>query len=398
MSLPSNFGLLALSPTIRTNDAFLFLQTGVNGYIDMFIQSATGSPVNIMTITSGVNVASRVFVNSNGNDNTAQRESLSLPFETLEAAINAASIGDTIEVYPGLYEVNGNLFKDAITLNFYKGAFVELHGSGRIVVPELTSYFKILGSMSLSNFTNLPNPVEILGPTYMEYDVIGLGTGNFYVSGQNSSIYLKGAQKTDAMNYPQAEITLGKMILDNAALGYFENMSLTAVYGVEGRCSQSNFSELIINNSIITSSRNISQTCDISLTGKISCDNTWFDGGYYKFFTKSGSQSDFKNSKFGGGLIISGDNYFNQCVFDTKNFNYYPRNCIINNCGGYSLFTNSNIRNNNNSSYISGTYIASGSASGAANFNILGSMVSFKPTGEGTTVQFGTFTHNSTFK
>jgi hypothetical protein len=65
MPLPDNFALLALSPTIRENDGFLYLQTGQAGYIDLMVQSATGLPVNIMKVGSGVPVSKYIYVNEN---------------------------------------------------------------------------------------------------------------------------------------------------------------------------------------------------------------------------------------------------------------------------------------------------------------------------------------------
>lgn len=399
MSLPSNFGLLALSPTIRTNDAFLFLQTGVNGYIDMFIQSATGSPVNVMTITSGVSVASRVFVNANGNDSTAQRENLSLPFATIDAAISAASIGDTIDIYPGTYYVTGNLFKDTVSLNFYRGSVVFLQNSGKLHVPSLLSDYNIYGNFTLANDGTQANPVQILGSCGIEFYSIDCGTGNLLVSGSNASVFFKGLgidNSTDGTRY--STIYAGKLVLDNPYSVIFENVKTAPTYGIECKTGSSTPTLFRLKNSYLESDRIISETCGVTLTGRILAENSTFIYGYYSVTTPSGYISEFNNCRIAGGLICSGTNYYNNVVFDTQNVNYYPRNCIINNRGGYSLFSNCAVRNNNNSAYISGTYIASGSASGAANFNILGSMVSFKPTGAGTTVQFGTFTHNSAFK
>ena len=111
MPLPDNFALLALSPSIRENDGFLYLQTGQAGYIDLMIQSATGLPVNIMKVGSGVPVSKYIYVNENGNDSTAKKETIDFPFKSISAALNVASSGDTIAVYPGSYNISGNIYK-----------------------------------------------------------------------------------------------------------------------------------------------------------------------------------------------------------------------------------------------------------------------------------------------
>ncbi|MEY4571735.1 MAG: hypothetical protein RLZ10_946, partial [Bacteroidota bacterium] len=82
MPLPENFALLAVNPSIKENDGYLYLQSGSGGYIDLFLQSATGSPVNILKIASGVPVAKKLYVNENGNDSTAKKYTIDFPYKT----------------------------------------------------------------------------------------------------------------------------------------------------------------------------------------------------------------------------------------------------------------------------------------------------------------------------
>ena len=89
MPLPDNFALLALSPTIRDNDGFLFLQTGQAGYIDIMVQSATGLPVNILKVGSGIPVSQYIYVNQNGNDSIVKKENNSKIIYYLENKVVA---------------------------------------------------------------------------------------------------------------------------------------------------------------------------------------------------------------------------------------------------------------------------------------------------------------------
>lgn len=66
----------------------------------------------------------------NGDNESAQAGSLSAKFATPEAAVEAASSGDTINVLPGEYEVESNIAKNGVSWFLYPGARITKVGSG----------------------------------------------------------------------------------------------------------------------------------------------------------------------------------------------------------------------------------------------------------------------------
>jgi len=390
MSLPSNFALLGLSPTIRDNAAFLFLQTGVGGYIDMFIQSATGTPVNIMTITSGVNVSNTVYVNSLGNDSNGLRGSLSRPFATIEAALAASTVGDTIEVLPGSYSVTGNMFKDGTDYYFHKNSSVSLINNGRIEVPDLTVVgIDIRGYLYLVNNGNYPTPISLNGyPCNIEFELIDCGTGIISISGMSAGVHIKG-QSSDHIfgsyfSSTSVNITDASSVVFENVDFYSSSVNFTSPDAMPG----GQFIDCIFHGN-----QQATNPSMFNFTGKAHFDRCRFNT-FARFFANSGAFNQIKNTEFNGGIVVSGTNYVENSVFNTTNFNRYPNYSLITNFGGNSLFANCYARNFNNTNYVNYTFIKSGNASGAANFNIANSFTSFKNVAGDTNVQFGTFSYS----
>ncbi len=68
---------------------------------------------------AGLPLQNTLYVSKNGNDGTALRTRIDLPYLTLEAAHTAALAGDTIVVHPGTYELATPLFlKDGVNYEF----------------------------------------------------------------------------------------------------------------------------------------------------------------------------------------------------------------------------------------------------------------------------------------
>lgn len=391
MSLPSNFALLALSPTIRNDAAFLFLQTGTNGYIDMFIQSATGSPVNIMTITSGVDIANTVYVNTFGNDSNGQRGSITRPFASIGAALNAATAGDTIEVFPGSYEVSGNMYKDSVNFYFHKKSYVSLESTGKIDVNALTFGYNIYGDFSLTNNSSTAYPIQIYGyPCNIEFASIDCGTGKILISGLSAGCRFQGLKTSPTL----PNITTPELKIEDASLVKFEDIDFYATYF---KSNSPNYEKIEFKNCIFETDQLITSPCAIAFTGQYLFENCQFNS-YVRLFTSANKYSEVKKSQFLGGVLVSGHNYFDDVVFNTRNLNVFPNNAIISNFGGYSIFKNCGARNFNNTSYLSNTYIKSGTASGSNNFNIANTFTSFRENATGTTVNYGTFSYNTSLR
>lgn len=394
MSLPNNFGLLALSPTIRTNDAFLFLQTGVAGYIDMFIQSATGSPVNIMTITSGVPIANTVYVNTNGNDNNGERGSISRPFATVEAALNAATAGDVVEVFPGSYYATGNLHKDGVNYYFHRKSFLELQNSGRIEVPALTATsFKINGFLNLSNTSSTTYPINIQGPDCLiEFNSINLDLASALISGESAGVLFRANNENELTD---RKFYGNKLEVLDVTSSAFENSDFE--FNTVNIRSKEGFNGVKFTDCILTSHATITSPTVYNFTGKVVMDNCLI-GAPTRFIATGSAYHEVKNTKLTAGITVSGSGYYEDCVFEPSNTNKFVNNSLITNMGGNSVFKNCYARNNKNTSYVNYTYIKSGSVTGSENFNIVGSFTSFRNTGEGTTINYGAFVYDTNFK
>ena len=96
-------------------------------------------------LDSDVKVGNSLFVSKTwGNNTTAARESLSLQFLTITAAVTAAQSGDTIFVFPGTYNDN-NIQKDGVTVHLFEGARIVATG-GSVVEVNTAITFKVTGN------------------------------------------------------------------------------------------------------------------------------------------------------------------------------------------------------------------------------------------------------------
>jgi hypothetical protein len=390
MPLPDNFALLALSPTIRDNDGFLFLQTGQAGYIDIMVQSATGLPVNILKVGSGIPVSQYIYVNQNGNDSTAKKETIDFPFKTIAAALNVATNGDTIEVFPGAYSITGNMYKLGVNYYLNKNTNLNFQTSGKLhITGSDTGDFNIYGNGVLTQDTAANDLFHISGgKVTIEVDRIQASSCNFLINEGSSSLsYLVLKTK-------------GEGTVDDGYF-YFNNLNIKAsnsrFEGIKFAGSsidiQSNSTKEIVFEDCIFSAIDTNPLNPVyEFSGKYTFENCSFTNSY-PVFTALG-QSRIRHAIFNGGIIVSGSNYFDSCIFDTKAATLYPNSSLITNKGGASLFSNCFVKNYNNNTNVFYTFRASGTASGASNFNINGTFASFDPVFSGTNIRFGTFLYD----
>ena len=73
---------------------------------------------------SSTDFTQSLFVSPSGDNSTAVVGDMSKPFATILAATASANIGDTIIVYPGIYEPTSQIIKDKVNYYFYPGAIV----------------------------------------------------------------------------------------------------------------------------------------------------------------------------------------------------------------------------------------------------------------------------------
>jgi hypothetical protein len=391
MPLPDNFALLALSPTIRENDGFLYLQTGQAGYIDIMVQSATGSPVNILKVGSGIPVSKYIYVNENGNDSTAKKETIDYPFKTIAAALNVAVDGDTIEVFPGFYNISGNMYKFGVNYYLNKNTNLNFQTSGKLhITGSDTGEFNIYGNGSLIQGTASNDLFHISGgKVTIEVDKIQANNCNFLINQSPSLPYSYLVLKTKGEGG------------ENDGYFYFNNLNIKSSNSkFEGIKFAGNSidlqgdstKEIIFEDCIFSATDTTVLNPVYEFSGKYIFENCSFTNSYPSF-TALG-QSRIRNSIFNGGIIVSGSNYFDSCIFDTKASTLYPNSALISNKGGSSLFSNCFVKNYNNNTNVFYTFRASGAASGASNFNINGTFSSFDPVFSGTNVRFGTFLYD----
>lgn len=122
------------------------------------VDTITGNILKILG--GGANVAdlgSILFVSENGDNTSGTKGRIDLPYATIGAAETAASLGDTIFVFPGQFNATA-LGKDGITYYFCAGAVVNqpVIGPASYLFSDATlplgGKFTVLGE---GNFTNL---------------------------------------------------------------------------------------------------------------------------------------------------------------------------------------------------------------------------------------------------
>ena len=131
--------------------------------------TAGGFPL-ALEVSQLVKTGNMLWVDAvNGNDGTAQRGRMQLPFLTLTAAKAAAQSGDTIVVLPGTYNEK-NLAKNGVNWHFFNGAVISYSGSAVSGIFD-TGYaggactFMVSGN-GVFKVTSEPSPVPVIKSTY----------------------------------------------------------------------------------------------------------------------------------------------------------------------------------------------------------------------------------------
>ena len=101
------------------------------------------SLVNLFDLLTAVPIPNTAFVSPDGDDSTGALGNLKLPFLTIQAARNAASSGDLVHVFPGVYATaNTSLTKNGVNYHFCAGAIVNASGG---IFQGAASDFTITG-------------------------------------------------------------------------------------------------------------------------------------------------------------------------------------------------------------------------------------------------------------
>lgn len=390
MSLPDNFALLAVNPAIRENDGFLFLQTGQSGYIDMFLQAGSGNPVNILKIASGVPTYGTLYVNPNGNDSTAKKYTLDFPYATLSSAVTNASSGDIIEVLPGMYGLNSNLYKHGVTFYFHKNASVGFGISGKVHVTghNDTGIFTVYGNGIFTDSGSASNPILISGGQV----VFELDSFNF--PSKNLQIETTASSTANTVFRTLGEgLYGGRLIFNDITVKSenvrFENVSIeSTTFNLQGSANK----KTVFENCIFKTTETSLSNPKLKISGEFDFKNCKFSTSYPRLISLG--NSSIETTIFGGGVITSGLLYFDSCIWDTANSTLYPNSSLITNLGGNVHFGNCYVKNKFQTPNVLYTFIPSGTASGASNFNIYGSFSSFANVASGTIIRYGMFNYS----
>lgn len=390
MSLPDNFALLAVNPAIRENDGFLFLQTGQSGYIDMFLQAGSGNPVNILKIASGVPTYGTLYVNPNGNDSTAKKYTLDFPYATLSSAIDSASAGDIIQVLPGSYDLNSNLFKNGLTFYFHKNATVNFGTSGKLHATghNATGVFTVYGNGIFKDNGSTSNPILISGgQIVLETDSLSFASKNLQIE-TSSNFDANTVFRTLGEGLYGGRLIFSDITVKSENVR-FENVSIeSTTLNLQGSTSK----KTVFENCVLKTTETSLSNPKYKISGQFEFKNCKFSTSYPRLISLG--NSSMESTIFEGGVITSGLLYFDSCVWDTANSTLYPNSSLISNLGGNVHFGNCYVKNKFQTPNVSYTFIPSGTASGVSNFNIYGSFSSFAPIASGTNIRYGVFMYS----
>jgi hypothetical protein len=138
-----------------------------------------------------VPIGNTVFVTSNGSDVTGARGDLAKPFATLNAAKNAALIGDTVYVFPGTYSEFNQLHKDGVYWHFEGVPTINFFGSQMWTDGGVTTTIKITGRADI-NHNGVGNVIQVLDAnTVLDatfFSVNGLGNQVFALNNGSGTV------------------------------------------------------------------------------------------------------------------------------------------------------------------------------------------------------------------
>ena len=279
-------------------------------------------------------VSNTVFVSTLGNDSTGSRTNMGKPFLTLEAALSAATSGDTIVVFPGSYTVTTTgttgLAKDGVSWYFNPNTNVTKSTSGSLfVISGFTGSFNILGYGNFTCNGSAGNVWQITGNRQnvnhtFEFDTATCTTTEtirFNISGAGSYTY------TNSINIR------GRVCQSSGGRAIYSVFTSTAAYGLNQvinidtiRSTNSNAIRLGDSYSVLSLTFNY---CESTTT-----DAIWLDGMVQRVSINSGPYVSWGGSNRWAYVFGNTDNtYISSITINTAGLN-------SNNVG---FFTNLNV-------------------------------------------------------
>ena len=136
----------------------------------------TGGTFSVTGFSTGgaANFSSTVFVSTLGSDSTGVKYNVTQPFQTIGAAVSAATTGDTIYVAAGTYNETG-IFKDGVNYYFLNGA---------IIVPPTGTTTPVFQVVNPLNDVNIDGFLTInTGANHTVFDLSGnTNSKNYYIN------------------------------------------------------------------------------------------------------------------------------------------------------------------------------------------------------------------------
>lgn len=202
-----------------------------NPVIQIAVDGATitgqGTAISPLVVSSApVPTGNIAYVDAvNGNDGTGAVGDLSKPFLTLSSAQAAASLGDTVMVFPGTYS-SGQLGENGVNWYFLPGATVNFSATGWRIASSLSSQSYSVYGFGRFNAVGSVVSFATSGNFYVEGDAItgaainGSNSANITISA-NGIVATGGVSfsgGTSVINCPSINVGTGMTLSSTSAL------------------------------------------------------------------------------------------------------------------------------------------------------------------------------------
>lgn len=257
-----------------------------------------------------------LYVDPNGNDVTGTKGAIAKPFLTIEAAVNAASLGDLIIINSGSYTPTSNLAKNGVLYYFCPGSIITKTTAGaifdfsasatytlEIIIKGCGNFYKTSTTGEVFNLTNNTNAISVT----FEFDIAS--------ATHSAALYYTVNNNVSRKN----TFTGNKKIISSGSHGAYVIHSQALTYSTvncQDITSSSAYGIYIYGNTVVNGGyyySSVSVGCFFA-TGATNCiaNGTLFDGATYGV-----SFNDYST----GTLIVRGR--------VTKLYYFCPTTCVV---------------------------------------------------------------------
>jgi len=150
-------------------------------------------------------VGKTLFVSTLGDDLTALRERLDLPFSTIDSAVSSALAGDTIVVFSGTYSAFQPLHKDGVNWEFIGTPLLNLFSLAKWSDNNIATVMNIQGDADIVSFvSNEVIDIQNSGTraTINFRNVTGRGSNVISLNGGSGVVNIEDTLKCVTVNRP----------------------------------------------------------------------------------------------------------------------------------------------------------------------------------------------------